>query len=61
MTFDAWITSGATHDCGCGARYTDADGGCSTVWECADCDTDIDCEGEHPDDRETICEGCKAA
>ena len=59
VSFDAWITGGATHDCGCGVRYTDADGGCSTVWPCADCEADIDCEGEHPDERVTRCEACR--
>ena len=57
--FDAWITSGATHRCGCGETYTDSDGGCDTVWECSRCDEYIDCEGEHPDERATRCEACE--
>jgi hypothetical protein len=55
---ERWITMGATHRCGCGETYTDSDGGCEKTWDCSVCEDPIQCDGEHPDDRATLCRPC---
>jgi hypothetical protein len=56
---DRWITTGTAHRCGCGETYTDSDGGCSTTWECAGCQDEINCEGEQPSGRQDRCVECE--